>query len=55
MAEDKPAEQPTGAPVADGAVTGTGTEPPKKFPKGVVLGKDGKPSVLTVHLSPRFR
>lgn len=25
------------------ATTAAATEPPKKFPKGIVLGKDGKP------------
>ncbi|KAK4099931.1 hypothetical protein N658DRAFT_508317 [Parathielavia hyrcaniae] len=45
MAADSTEHQPSSAPAADGAAAGTtGTaEPPKKFPKGVVLGKDGKP------------
>jgi FAD-linked sulfhydryl oxidase len=30
-------------PAAESAAAGASTEPPKKFPKGVVLGKDGKP------------
>ncbi|KAH6614765.1 thiamine diphosphate-binding protein [Chaetomium sp. MPI-SDFR-AT-0129] len=44
MPEDESEEpQPTGAPAAESAAAGTSTEPPKKYPKGVVLGKDGKP------------
>lgn len=27
----------------DTTTTNAATEPPKKFPKGIVLGKDGKP------------
>lgn len=27
----------------DTTTTNATTEPPKKFPKGIVLGKDGKP------------
>lgn len=43
MAEDSTEPQPGTAPAADSAVAGTSAESPKKFPKGVVLGKDGKP------------
>ncbi|KAL2127890.1 hypothetical protein VTI74DRAFT_10019 [Chaetomium olivicolor] len=43
MAEDSTEPKPTPAPVADNTATSVATEPPKKFPKGVVLGKDGKP------------
>jgi FAD-linked sulfhydryl oxidase len=43
MADDSTEPQPGKAPVADDAVAGSSAEPPKKFPKGVVLGKDGKP------------
>lgn len=43
MADDTVETQPTSAPAADDATSGTSAEPPKKFPKGVVLGKDGKP------------
>lgn len=43
MAADSTEQQPTNPPAADGATAATTTEPPKKFPKGVVLGKDGKP------------
>jgi FAD-linked sulfhydryl oxidase len=50
MAADDTEPQPGSAPaaadsVAPGASAITTTEPPKKFPKGVVLGKDGKPYV----------
>ncbi|KAL2024802.1 hypothetical protein VTK56DRAFT_5623 [Thermocarpiscus australiensis] len=40
MTNDAVEGQATSAPPADGSAS---TEPPKKFPKGVVLGKDGKP------------
>lgn len=43
MADDAVEPQPASAPAADGAIGSAGAEPPKKFPKGVVLGKDGKP------------
>jgi FAD-linked sulfhydryl oxidase len=47
MAADSTEPQPTSAPPADSTAAGAAgaatTEPPKKFPKGVVLGKDGKP------------
>jgi hypothetical protein len=43
MAADSTEQPPPSAPPADGATAETTTEPPKKFPKGVVLGKDGKP------------
>ena len=45
MADDTTEPQPTSAPTVDSAVgsTSAGAEPPKKYPKGVILGKDGKP------------
>lgn len=44
MAADSTEPQPTNAPPADSTAAGAATtEPPKKFPKGIVLGKDGKP------------
>ncbi|GAB1317276.1 Flavin-linked sulfhydryl oxidase of the mitochondrial IMS [Madurella fahalii] len=44
MADDTVEPQATNAPAADNTAGATTTsEPPKKFPKGVVLGKDGKP------------
>jgi hypothetical protein len=43
MAADSTEPQPAGAPAADGVTAGTSAEPPKKYPKGVILGKDGKP------------
>ncbi|AEO60204.1 hypothetical protein MYCTH_2309177 [Thermothelomyces thermophilus ATCC 42464] len=43
MARDGTETQPTSAPVAEGASASAATEPPKQYPKGVILGKDGKP------------
>ena len=44
MAEDTRESKPND-PVPAGSAAGTtgATEPPKKLPKGMVLGKDGKP------------
>ncbi|OIW26790.1 hypothetical protein CONLIGDRAFT_487449 [Coniochaeta ligniaria NRRL 30616] len=42
MADDTRDKDATSAP-APAAVGGTATEPSQKYPKGVVLGKDGKP------------
>ncbi len=44
MAADSTEPQPAGNPAPDTTTATTTTaEPPKKLPKGVVLGKDGKP------------
>ena len=46
MAADSTEPQPAGTPAPDSTTTTTPTTPtvpPKQFPKGVVLGKDGKP------------
>lgn len=40
---DKETAPVSGAAPAPAAVGGTATEPSQKYPKGVVLGKDGKP------------
>jgi hypothetical protein len=51
MAEDTREASAAGAVSADAGVA-AGTEPQKVFPKGVVLGKDGKPSVPRVPRPP---
>lgn len=44
MALDPDDTRPTGEQQQPTDTTTTATtEPPKKFPKGIVLGKDGKP------------
>jgi len=43
MAPNPDDTRPTGEQQQPADTTTTATEPPKKFPKGIVLGKDGKP------------
>lgn len=52
MADDTRDSTSNGTPGAGQAGAGS-SEPPKKFPKGVVLGPDGKPYVVPLPVTPR--